>query len=91
MTTGHHPDGWTFEAITALQHDADEELRREGYPVQPWPEPVRRTRARPAAGGAHRPADRTPARRGYSARPQRRTSPSGGPCDSRTADRPPGG
>jgi len=39
MTTGHHPDGWTFEVTTALQHDVDEELRRAGYPVQPWPEP----------------------------------------------------
>lgn len=33
MTDGHHPDGLTFEAITALQHEVDAELHRDGYPV----------------------------------------------------------
>jgi hypothetical protein len=35
MATNHYPDGLTIEAITALQREVNDELRREGYPVQP--------------------------------------------------------
>jgi hypothetical protein len=35
MATNHDPDGLTIEAITALQREVNDELRREGYPVQP--------------------------------------------------------
>lgn len=35
MATNHYPDGLTIEAITALQREVDDELRREGYPVPP--------------------------------------------------------
>lgn len=35
MAANHYPDGLTIEAITALQREVNEELRREGYPVQP--------------------------------------------------------
>jgi len=91
MAANHYLDGLTFEAITALQQDVDEELRRKGYPVPPWPELVRRTRARTAAGGARQPRGRTPARRGHGARSQRRTGPNGGPRGSHTGGQPPGG
>lgn len=37
MTANYHPDGLTFEAITALQKEVDDELRREGYHVEPSP------------------------------------------------------
>ncbi|EHR48339.1 hypothetical protein SacmaDRAFT_0020 [Saccharomonospora marina XMU15] len=35
MATNHYPDGLTIEAITALQREVNDELRREGYPVRP--------------------------------------------------------
>lgn len=35
MAANHYPDGLTIEAITALQREVNDELRREGYPVQP--------------------------------------------------------
>ena len=37
MAANHYPDGLTIEAIIALQWEVTDELRREGYPVQPAP------------------------------------------------------
>jgi hypothetical protein len=51
MAANYYPDGLTIEVITALEHEVDEELQREGYPAQPvvsaptWM-PPRRTRRR---------------------------------------------
>jgi hypothetical protein len=89
--TSRHPDGWTFEAITALQQEVDEELRREGYPVLPWLESVQRTHTRTAAGGAGRRSGWTRTRRGHGARSQRRTGPNGRLRGSRTSGQPSGG
>ena len=35
MAANYHPDSLTIEAITALQREVDEELRKEGHPVPP--------------------------------------------------------
>lgn len=34
MAANHHPDGLTIDVITSLQREVNDELRREGYPVQ---------------------------------------------------------
>jgi hypothetical protein len=65
MTANHHPDGLTIDVITALQREVDDELRREGYPVQQGkptfaavrPAPARRRRgghSSPRTGGSPR-------------------------------------
>ncbi|PFG50133.1 hypothetical protein ATK36_5338 [Amycolatopsis sulphurea] len=65
MATNHYPDGLTIEAITALQREVNDELRREGYPIpqaEPavvagWPAQSRRrrdARSSPRRGGSRR-------------------------------------
>lgn len=48
MATNHYPDGLTIEAITALQREVNDELRREGYPVQPVQQAFMAARPAPA-------------------------------------------
>ncbi|WP_157376799.1 hypothetical protein [Amycolatopsis balhimycina] len=50
MAANHHPDGLTIDVITDLQREVNDELRREGYPVQ-QPEP----RGSPANPGPQAP------------------------------------
>lgn len=54
MAANHYPDGLTIEAITALQREVNDELRREGYPVQPAQSQSAFMAGRPAPARRHR-------------------------------------
>lgn len=90
MAADYYPDGLTPEIITALQHEVDEELRREGYPVQPVqpafvpvrPAPARKRRAghsSPRTGGS--PKRSLPTGDGPARNPQRSSGQRGRPAD----------
>jgi hypothetical protein len=90
MVANHYPDGLTIEVITALQREVDEELRREGYPVQPvqpafvpvQPAAARKRRtgqSSPRTGGS--PTRSLPTGDGPARNPQRSSAHRGRPAD----------
>lgn len=90
MAANYYPDGLTIEVITALQREVDDELRREGYPVQPVQPafaPVRHAPARkrrtgqssPRTGSA--PTRSLPTGDGPARNPQRSSGHRGRPAD----------
>ncbi|GLY71686.1 hypothetical protein Atai01_83050 [Amycolatopsis taiwanensis] len=96
MAANHYPDGLAPEDIAALQRAVDDELRREGHPVQERPEPSflptipRRARRRSTSRASRRPDTSAPStqhrRVAPSADRDRRRTPANGRTTRTTAN-----
>lgn len=91
MTANYYPDGLTIEVITALPREINDELRREGYPVQstepefvgavrPVPTPrLRADHSSPRTDGS--PRRSLPTGDGHARNPHRSNGRRGRPAD----------